>query len=70
MEHTKKSKKLKKLFKSRKLKSQKLAKSKKPLKNRNSSKFNTKKARSRFLTFNTKTIFNCLWLIFTKTLIL
>ena len=67
MEYAKKSRKLKskKLFKS-----QYLAKSRKMLsKKKNLPNFNTKKAGLNFLIFNTKIIFNYLWLVFTKTLI-
>ena len=70
MEYAKKSKKSKKLSKSGKSKSEKTTKFKKPLKSRNSPKFNTKKARPSFLTPGAKTNFNCLWLAFTKALIL
>ena len=70
IKHAKKSEKSKKLSKSRKSDSEKLAKSKKLLKSENSSNFDTKKAELTFLTFDAKTDFNCLQLIFTKTLIL
>ena len=71
------AKKLRKLFKSRKLKSEKmsksqnLAKSKKKLsKKGNSINFSTIEAGPKFLNFNVKIAFNCLWLAFTKTSIL
>ena len=59
-----------KLSKLRKSKSEKLAKSKKPSKYGNSPKFVAKKAGLSFLTSDTKTTFNYLWLAFTKALIL
>ena len=60
---------MKKLFKLKKSKSEKLVKSKKLLKNRNLFKFYIKKIRSIFLIFDAKTIFNHLWLAFIKALI-
>ena len=52
-------------------KSQKSAKSeKKSSKSENSYNFGTTEAKSKFLTPNTKTAFNRLWLAFTKTRIL
>ena len=74
----KKSRKLKNqnLFKSRNLKGEKLskswklAKSKKKLsKSGNLSNFGITKTRPKFLIFNAKTAFNCLWLLFIKALI-
>ena len=66
-----------KLFKSGKLKSKKMFKSqnlaksgKKLSKNENLPIFRVIKARLKFLTPNIKTTFNCLWLAFTKALIL
>ena len=58
--------------KTRKLfKSQNLAKSRKKLsKNRNLPNFNAIKTRLSFLSFNIKTVFKCLKLIFIKALIL
>ena len=49
-----------KLFKLRKSKSEKLAKSKKPSKIENSPNFCTKKVKPSFLTFSVRIIFNCL----------
>ena len=46
-----------------------MAKSKKSSKNKNLPKIYAKKARSSILISDTKTIFNYLWLIFTKVLI-
>ena len=37
------------------------------LKSKNLSNFDTTEARLSFLTFDAKTVFNCLWLAFTKT---
>ena len=57
--------------KTRKLsKSQKLAKFKKLLKCGNSPNFSAKKSGLTFLTSSTRKTFNCLWLAFTKALIL
>ena len=65
-----KSAKFRKLSKSGNLKGKKLARSKKPSKNRNSPNFDTKKAGPSFLTPKARSAFNCLWLSFTKTPIL
>ena len=61
-----------KLLKTRKLsKSQKLAKSRKELsKSENLPNFDAKKNKPSFLTLDTKTAFNYLWLAFIKALIL
>ena len=59
-----------KLSKSKKLKSEKLAKPKKLSKSKNLSKFDIKKARLNFLNLNARIIFNCLQLVFIKTVIL
>ena len=71
------AKKLRKLSKSGKSKSEKtfifwtLAKSGKNLsKSGNSTNFNAIKAGQKFLTLDTRISFNCLWLAFTKALIL
>ena len=74
VELVKKSRKSKsqKLAKSQKLsksKKSKSKKSKKRSKNRNSPNFNTTEAGQSFLTLNTRTAFNCLWLAFIKALI-
>ena len=55
------------MFKSRKSKS---GKSKKLSQNRNLSKFDTKVVKLNFLTFDTRKLFNSLWLVFIKSLIL
>ena len=66
----KKSEKSRNLSKFHKLKSKKLAKSKKPSKSWNSSKFNVEETGLSFLTPNTKMVFNCLYLAFIEALIL
>ena len=78
VEHAKKSGKLKsqklsksqRLSKSGKSKSKKLAKSKKLLKSGNLPNFGTTEARPSFLTLDARTVFNRLWLAFTKAPIL
>ena len=74
MEHAKKSEKLKtqNLLKSQKLfKSQKSAKTRKKLSKRgNSTNFDAKKTKLNFLIPKARMTFNCLWLAFTKALIL
>ena len=73
MKHIKKSKKSEgqKLFKSQKLKIEKLAKLGKNLsKIRKSSNFDAKEKNPSFLTSKTKVAFNRLWLAFTKALVL
>ena len=52
------------------MKSKKLAKSKKSWKNKNLLKLAVKKIKLDFVIFGTKMAFNCLWLAFTKALIL
>ena len=73
-EKTSKSRKLSKSGKSKSektFKSQNLAKLKKKLlKSGNSTNFNATKDGMKFLTPNARTAFNCLWLAFTKALIL
>ena len=75
VEHAKKSRKSKgqKLAKSQKLsksRKSKGKKSKKPSKSGNSPSFDATEAGPSFLTPDTKISFNCLWLAFTKALIL
>ena len=74
VEHAKKSRRLSKSGKSKSekiSKSQNLAKSEKKLSiSGNSTNFDTTKTGSNFLTSDTKTTFNCLWLAFTKASIL
>ena len=74
VKHTKKLRKLSKLGKSKSekmFKSRNLAKSKKKLsKSRNLTNFDATKAGLKFLTSNAKTTFNRLWLAFIKALIL
>ena len=59
-----------KLSKSGNSKGKELVKSKKPSKSGNSPNFDAKEADPSILTFKAKSVFNCLWLVFTKTLIL
>ena len=72
VEHAKKSRKSKgkKLAKSQKSSKSKYEKSKKSSKNGNSSNFDTTKTEPSFLNPSAKEAFNCLWLAFTKALIL
>ena len=73
VEYARKSKKSKKLSKSQKLSKSgksKGEKSKKPSKSRNSPNINATEAGPSFLTANAEKAFHCLWLAFTKALIL